>query len=151
MSYSYDRRADASFSSYENRLLALQASFTAEVGAKAHQYIDTLHRRIAVRPPFSTISGFLSWDYGGARQIGPNKWQAHVWQKSISTYPGDLEPNLFIVLEFDMPTVNVEVMAGGDKLLSKTMRQTSSSSSSVGMAVGEAWEKALTGSVDYGD
>jgi len=148
--YSYDRRADSNFGSYESRLEALQATFTGEVGAKVFEYIDTLHHRIVTQAAYEGISGFLSWDYGGAKQLGPNKWQAHVWQKDISTYPGDLEPNLFIVLEFDTAKVDVEVKAGRDKLYSKTVTQTSSSSSSIGMAIGEAWEKKLTGSVDYG-
>lgn len=148
--YTYDRRASSNFASYENRLEALQATFTGEVAAKVYEYIDTLHHRIMMRPPFENMSGFLSWDYGGAKQLGPNKWQAHIWQKDISTYPGDLEPNLFVILEFENTKVSVEVKAGRERILNETVSQTSSSSSSIGMSVGEAWEKKLTGSVDYG-
>lgn len=155
--YSYYRgkRADAMYGnpmlSYENRLISLQASFMMEMGKRTYEYIEMLHRRIQKQEAYENISGFLSWDYGSPKQIGANKWQMHVWQKSQTQYPGGLVPNLFIVVSFDASKVHYEVKAGSEILTADSVSQNSSSSSSLGMRVGEAWETKLTGSVDYGD
>lgn len=158
-SYSYDRVATNLYGnpmlSYENRLGALQATFTGDVGKRAFEYIDTLHRRLSSKAPYSEISGFTSWDYGAAKDMDGGSWGIRVWQKDASQYPDkDLDPNIYINLDFKGDgRVSVFVEAGNKQLLSRTWGGTSSSSSasSIGMAVGEAWEKLLTGSVDYGD
>lgn len=155
MSYDYDRSVVASsdnFAAYSDRLEALQMDFTGGVGSRVFEYINTLHGRLSKREPFSEISGFLSWDYGSPKDLDAASWGIRVWQKDRSTYPGDLDPNIYISLEFKADgKVEVVAEAGTKTLIDKTVSSTASSASSIGMAIGEAWEKALTGSVDYGD
>lgn len=152
--YDYDRTVTAAsnnFEGYDKKLEALQMDFTGGVAKVLFDYIETLHRRLSKRPPFDNISGFLSWDWGTPKDLEDSNWGIRVWQKDSSTYPGNVDPNLYVTLEFSgQGSIVVYVEAGSKQLYSKTYPG-SASPSKIGMAIGEAWEKRLTGSVDYGD
>lgn len=157
-SYNYDRVANSLYGnpmlSYENRLSALQATFTGDVGKRVFEYIDMLHRRLSSKDPYNKISGFTSWDYGASKDLGDGSWGIRIWQKDSSQYPDNVDPNIYVNLDFKADgKVVAFVEAGSKQLLSKSWSGTSSSASasSIGMSIGEAWEKLLTGSVDYGD
>lgn len=155
--YNYDRSiVAADFGprtlNYRTRLEGLNATFTGEVGEKALEYINTLHGRLRSREPFSGIQGFISWDFGSPKELGDNEWGIRVWQKDISSYPGDLDPNIYISLTFrENGSVTAVAEAGGNLLVSKTVSASTATSGYLASLVGESWEKALTGAVDYGD
>lgn len=153
--YDYDRTKVAVAGgnpnlSYEKRLSYMRSNFTEEVGEKVFDYINTTHKRLSNRPPFDGISGFLSWDYGTPKDLDDSSWGIRVWQKSASQYPNGIDPNLYINLDFSLERIVAYVEAGSKQVFSKVYAGTISSVS-LGMAIGEAWEKLLTGTVDYGD
>lgn len=142
----------SSFMSWATAQEQLAAHFTGEVGIRLYEYIRTLHQRLSNQTRFESIPGFISWDYGNVGQKG-NAWQIRIWQKSWSQYPGDeVDPNLLVSIEFDGTKLEATLIMGNrTKIFSKTVANGDVSASGLGMSMGEAWEKLLTGSVDYGD
>ena len=142
----------SSFMSWATAQEQLAAHFTGEAGQKLYEYITTLHQRLSNQDRFERIPGFISWDYGNVGQKG-TAWQIRVWQKSWSQYPGgEVDPNLLVSIEFDGLKVEATLlMDNRTKIFSKTFSNGDVSASDLGMSMGEAWEKLLTGSVDYGD
>lgn len=153
MAYSYDRVASSNYGNpllkYEDRLESLQATFTGEVAEYTFEYLKTLHNRLGNKQPYADIVGFNSWDYGSPQQKSPGVWQIRVYQSSSSnTYPAGLHPNILILLEFTGGHVNLTA-----KMYQESLVQTitlSTNSRGIATRIGEAWEKALTGAVDYG-
>ena len=148
-----DKFANAHMS-YGVSLEKVQAEFVGEAGATLYQYITTLHGRLAHQEPYASIHGFQSWDYGNPGIQG-GKWKIRVWGKSGHgggwDQVGVTDPNLLLVVDFSN---NVEVdllMGNSQSILKKSLSVGQATPSAVGMACGEAWEKLMTGSVDYGD
>jgi len=156
MTYDYLRvgtgrfAAAASHKPYDEALLDIQRAFVDAVGEGLFDYITTLHKRIGNRPPWSEVSGLNSWDYGSVRSSAKNLHAIRVYQKDISVYPGDIDPVIEVEVEFLSPSVGVLARAGGVKLYLK-QHKLDTSPSQVALQIGAAWEKLLTGSVDYGD
>jgi hypothetical protein len=156
VTYNYDKRgmpklADgARFMSYEEALIKLRMTFVGETGAAVYEYIETLHKRLSSRPPWEDMSGFRSWDYGSPRPVGTTGYMIRVWQKDASTYPGEIDPNIEINIHFMGATVDVEAGPRGVPLFAKKV-SLDITPSSLGLSIGAAWEKLITGSVDYGD
>jgi len=142
----------SSFMSWATAQDQLAAHFTGEAGQRLYEYIDMLHRRIVRQSRFQGIPGFISWDYGNVGQNG-SAWQIRVWQKDGGQYPSDeVEPNLLVSIEFNGTKVEATLLMGNrTKIFSKSYATGDISASGLGMSMGEAWEKLLTGSVDYGD
>jgi len=129
----------------------LASHFTGGVGKRLYEYVNTLHGRLENDERFQNIPGFTSWDYGNVGLKG-RAWQIRVWQKSSSQYPDvEIDPNLLVSIEFDGVKVKAALLMGTRKIFEETFSRGDVSSSGIAMSMGEAWEKLLTGSVDYGD
>lgn len=151
--YSYDRskQADSRIHesmTYREQLDWLQQNFTGMVGKGVYEYVTVLHKRIFRYDRWSGIPGFQSWDWGSPRGT-PGSYSIRVWLKDSPTLPNDIAGNILITLKFD-DGVKVEALQGRSPLISKDVGG-GRSASSIALLVGEAWEKLLTGSVDYGD
>lgn len=141
----------SSFMTWTTALDQLAARFAGGVGQSLYEYIETLHHRLADQERFQSIPGFTSWDYGNVGLKG-KAWQIRVWQKSSSQYPGgEVDPNLLVSIEIDGVKVKATLLMGSKKIYEESFSRGDVSSSGLGMNMGEAWEKTLTGSVDYGD
>ncbi len=155
MLYNYQRSparvaADARHTSYEDALLKVQTTFVGEVAEGVFEYVETLHKRIGNREPWSELSGFRSWDYGSVHSRASNLHQIRVYQKDPAIYPGDVDPVINMTAEFLAAGIGVEALTGRVPLFRKTLKL-DTTPSYVALLIGGAWEKLLTGSIDYGE
>jgi hypothetical protein len=148
MPYTYDRTAaDPARTPYSDSLTAAQEQFVGNVGAKIYWYVDMLHKRLSRRPPYSELYGFTGWDYGPVESRGTGTYSQNIYLKS-GDIP-DLGPRITLYVKFDN---SIEIIAKADNgTLWKKKLSFNTKPIDVAMGIGEAWEKALTGSVDYGD
>lgn len=149
MPYTYDRTAaDDARTPYSDALTEIQSRFVGLVGAKVYWYVDLLHKRLGRQTPYSDIYGFTHWDYGPVEKRGVGIYSQNVFLKDGGGIP-DLGSRITIHVKFDN---NIEIVARSEnqRLFNKKL-SFNSKPIDVAMSIGEAWEKALTGSVDYGD
>lgn len=155
--YNYQRvrglrlAAAASHKTYDEALKGIQIDFVEAVGEGVFDYVKTLHGRIGARAPWSEISGFRSWDYGGVRSNAGNLHAIRVYQKDISNYPADIDPVIDIDVEFLSSGIGVLARAGRQQVLLNKRLGPDVSPSQVALRIGAGWETLLTGTVDYGD
>jgi hypothetical protein len=143
------------FTSYGAAVYQAQAELVGGAARGLFEYIETLHNRLAHREPFASILFFHNWDYGTPKQEG-TKWACRVWCKSGGTdweKVGVSDPNLLVVVDFAHPQkVELSLLMGNSHaLLKKEYGLDSATPSRFGLECGAAWEKLLTGSVDYGN
>jgi len=144
-----DAREASKFTTYAELQEQGQSAITGYAGDTLEMYLNTLHKRLG-----DEHGG--NWTYGTADRQGESTWEIRVWSQSgmlgeVGRVLGRM-PNLLIKLAFMSNDVKVELVEGNrNSLFKKTWSATKASGSSIGMACGEAWEKMLRGSVDYGD
>ncbi len=134
------------FTTYDKILDHAEFNVVSLAGEVLEDYLNTLHKRI--ERDEHRHGG--SWTYGTPDKSG-DTWSIRVYsQSSYAEAAESLEPNLSIRVEFG-PTVKVECVAGNHTSIFKQSWPASDvSASTIGMACGEAWERKVTGSVDYG-
>lgn len=154
--YDYDKRAafrrrshSASHTSYEAALTGVQYAFVEAVGEGVHEHITFTHKRIRNHEPYANIQGFLSWDYGLPREIGHGSYSIRVWQKDSASYPRDIDPNILVTVSFKNG-VAIDASTPHEQLWAKHLGLDVTPSFAA-LSIGGAWEKLLTGAVDYGD
>jgi len=149
MTYNYHRRRmaiqDVAYTPYSDALTRIQEAFVGEVAQILYQYVKTLHKRLSARPPWDDMSFFLSWDYGSPKSTSPGVYQIPVWMKSGSI--PKLGSTISITLKFDND-IHVTAKTEETGLLSGSF-PFSTEPSQVGMAIGERWERELTGRVEW--
>lgn len=153
--YSYDRSPKTAnseitkFTGYVEAMDWVQRNFTGLVGQGVYDYVETLHKRIGRQDRWSRIPGFTSWDWGSPRgQTG--SYGIRVWLKDSPILPDDIDANIYVTLTFGDHSVRVDATQGRKPLYSKAV-DGKHDPSSIALSIGAAWEKLLTGSVDYGD
>jgi hypothetical protein len=144
---SWSRASD--FRSWAHQLDELEATFAGAVGENLLRYVLTLHKRIRAR--FETVRGFLDWEHGAPRRVGEDAWEVRVWQKVEGTYPGTIAPNLLVKIEFSRGVHVALLMGNTDPIFPRRFfAGDDADASTIGLRLGEAWERRLTGTVEYG-
>jgi hypothetical protein len=150
MTYTYDRAKTASdaysaHTPYKKALTDLQAGFLFNAGETLAKYADMLHGRLR-----DGLRG--SWQYGTAKPSAFG-WEILVYannETGRAMLPEGVEPLLVIRVAFE-GDLDVELVMGHRDIIARKKFPESASASDIGMFCGAAWEKLLTGSVDYGD
>lgn len=148
--YSYRRvvASNPKLQTYAERLTEIQTYFVGHVMEGVYDYVLGLHQRLAHREPWSNLSFFESWDYGYPRPDGgPGKYEGRIWMKSGSV------PNLGSVIQLHVKfdeSIEVKVVTDEPgKHLITTKYPFQTTPSTVALAIGERWERELTGNVEW--
>lgn len=143
--------AEVKTAGFSQRTMRAQfEQFAFDVLNTVYEYVEMLHRRVSRQTQFRDVPGFLSWDVSQGVRGNGNVAEGRVWLKGGLAMDGKLDGTLNITLTLEGNGIQLEATDYKTPLVSRRFKL-ESTASSIGMAVGEAWEKALTGSVDYGD
>jgi len=124
--------------------------FTYEVLSTVYEYVAMLHRRISRQERFQDVPGFTNWDMSQSIRGSGNEAEGRVWLKGGLAMDNGMDGTINVKLTLVGDGVQLEALDYRTSLVSRRFKLTNTASG-IGMAVGEAWERKLTGSVDYGD